>query len=92
MFFYIVYFLTFFYSFLTLFVLNKNKDDLEKQSECWEKVRNSSMTLLDLVNDVPDMSKLESGEIVLKRVPFDLEEVSIDKSAHGENSSEKEAE
>ena len=59
-------------------IADKNKDDLEKQSECREKIRNSSMILLDLINEVLDMSKLESGEIVLEHVPFDLVEVSRD--------------
>ena len=51
-------------------------DDLAKQAECREKVRDSSRILLELVNDVLDMSKLESGEIVLEHVPFDLGDVS----------------
>ena len=41
------------------------KDDLEKQSDCREKVWEASGFLLDLVNDVLDMNKLESGQIQL---------------------------
>lgn len=48
------------------------KDDPEKQSECRRKIRESSRLLMELVNEVLDMGKLESGEIVLEERPFDL--------------------
>ncbi len=57
-------------------IAERFSDDLAKQAECREKVRESSQILLDLVNDVLDMSKLESGEIVLEHVPFDLGDMS----------------
>ena len=47
-------------------------DDLQKQQECRDKVREASGYLLELVNNILDMSKLESGEIVWKDEPFDL--------------------
>lgn len=47
-------------------------DDLDRLAECRGKIRDSSKILLDLVNEVLDMSKLESGEIVLEHIPFDL--------------------
>ncbi len=53
-------------------------DDLEKQKECREKVRNASKILLELVNDVLDRSKLESGEVVLEHVPFDVNSIMKD--------------
>ncbi len=46
--------------------------DLEKQAECRAKIRESAGVLLELVNEVLDRSKLESGEVVLEEVPFDL--------------------
>ena len=51
-------------------------DDMEKQSECRAKVKEASHLLLGLVNDVLDMSKLESGEIVLEEIPFNLSSIS----------------
>ncbi len=50
--------------------------DIEKTKECRRKVRESSNILLELINEVLDMSKLESGEITLEHVPFDLEVIS----------------
>ena len=51
-------------------------DDMEKQKEYRTKVKEASNLLLELVNDVLDMSKLESGEIVLEEVPFNLSSIS----------------
>ena len=51
-------------------------DDIEKQKEYRTKVKEASNLLLELVNDVLDMSKLESGEIVLEEVPFNLSSIS----------------
>lgn len=50
-------------------------DNLEKQADCRGKIRNASTILLELVNDVLDRSKLESGEQVLEYIPFDLKNV-----------------
>ena len=46
-------------------------DDMEKQTEYRTKVKEASHLLLELVNDVLDMSKLESGEVILEEIPFD---------------------
>ena len=51
-------------------------DDMERQTEYRTKVKEASNLLLELVNDVLDMSKLESGEIVLEEVPFNLSSIS----------------
>ena len=51
-------------------------DDMEKQTEYRTKVKEASNLLLELVNDVLDMSKLESGEIVLEEIPFNLSRIS----------------
>ena len=51
-------------------------DDMEKQTEYRTKIKEASNLLLELVNDVLDMSKLESGEIVLEEIPFNLRSIS----------------
>ena len=51
-------------------------DDMEKQTEYRTKVKEASNLLLELVNDVLDMSKLESGEVILEEIPFDLSRIS----------------
>ena len=50
-------------------------DDTEKQTEYRTKVKEASNLLLELVNDVLDMSKLESGEVVLEEIPFNLSSI-----------------
>ena len=50
-------------------------DDMERQTEYRTKVKEASNLLLELVNDVLDMSKLESGEIVLEEIPFNLSSI-----------------
>ena len=50
-------------------------DDMEKQAEYRTKIKEASNLLLELVNDVLDMSKLESGEIVLEEIPFNLSSI-----------------
>ena len=49
--------------------------DLEKQRECRAKIRDASGYLLDLVNNILDMNKLESGEIRLEEKSFDLKKL-----------------
>lgn len=46
--------------------------DMQKQAECRRKIHNSGRLLLDLVNEVLDMGKMESGEVFLEEVPFSL--------------------
>ena len=56
-------------------IAEKYPEDIERQTECRKKVKESSKVLLELINEVLDMSKLESGEIVLESVIFDLNDV-----------------
>ena len=51
-------------------------NDMEKQTEYRIKVKEASNLLLELVNDVLDMSKMESDEIVLEEIPFNLSSIS----------------
>lgn len=54
---------------------DKYYNDINKLTECRSKIRNASKLLLDLINEVLDMSKLENGEVLLEEVPFDLQEL-----------------
>ena len=56
-------------------IADRFPNDAKKQAECRAKIMRSSDFLLDLVNDVLDMSKLESGEMQLEEVPFNLNEL-----------------
>ena len=56
-------------------VANANDGDLAKQRECRQKIWTASGILSELVNEVLDMSKLESGEVKLDLQPTNLVEV-----------------
>ena len=51
------------------------RDDLSRQTECRGKIREASNILQELVNEVLDMSKLESGEIYLEEKPFNIYQI-----------------
>ena len=55
-----------------LAIIDKSPDDLQRQRECLDKIRVSTEHLLSLVNDVLQISKLESGRPTVVREPFDL--------------------
>ena len=48
------------------------RDNLSRQTECRGKIREASNILKELVNEVLDMSKLDSGEIYLEEKPFNI--------------------
>ena len=51
-------------------------DNMEKQTECRAKIKEASHLLLELINEVLDMSKMESDEVVLEEIPFNLNSIS----------------
>ena len=55
-----------------LAIMEKSQDNLERQEECRRKIRVSTEHLLSLVNDVLQVSKLESGRPAAVEEPFDL--------------------
>ena len=51
-------------------------EDMKKQTECRAKIKEASHLLLELINGVLDMSKLESDEVILEEIPFNLNSIS----------------
>lgn len=52
--------------------------DQEKVRTCLEKIRISGSHLLELINDILDMSKIEKGKVELSEAPFCLEKLMED--------------
>lgn len=54
-------------------ILLNNKDSLsDKQIQYLKTIENSGKSLLEIVNDILDMSKLEAGKMELITAPYDL--------------------
>jgi PAS domain S-box-containing protein len=50
-----------------------NQTDLDPDQRAFVgKVQNASRALMNLINDVLDLSKIEAGEVVLEQLPFDV--------------------
>jgi len=58
-----------------LSIAEDHLDDSEKVSECLKKIRVASNHLMDLINDVLDMSKIESGKVNLTESEFSMREL-----------------
>lgn len=56
-------------------IAEDNPEDLERQADCRKKIKTSAEHLLSLINDVLDISKLESGNVELARETFCLTEL-----------------
>ena len=50
-------------------------DQPERVADCLKKIETASAQLLRLINEVLDMSRIESGRIELEQAPFDLQEL-----------------
>lgn len=57
----------------TMAIAANYADDSEKVKECLKKIDTSSKHLLALINDILDMSKIESGKFSLQEEEFGLE-------------------
>lgn len=55
-------------------IAQSNISDTQKATECLNKISQSSRHLLSLINDVLDMSKIESGQMQLNFSPVSLRE------------------
>ena len=53
-------------------IAKRSLDDRERVLDCLNKIDISSRHLLNLINDVLDMSKIESGKLALASGPFNL--------------------
>ena len=58
-------------SILGMIQLIRAKDLGTELEETFDMIRSSSKSLLDIVNDILDLSKIEAGEIDLEALPFD---------------------
>jgi signal transduction histidine kinase/CheY-like chemotaxis protein len=56
---------------MTDLILNNQLSKQEEQ-ENLRIVQSSSLTLLDLINGILDLSKIEAGALTLEKIPFDL--------------------
>jgi len=55
--------------------LAQDDDMPQKSKEYLDKIQSSAKWLLNIINDILDISKIESGKIVLERIPFDLTDI-----------------
>lgn len=56
-------------------IVQNNLDDPEKVKEGLDKIVGASDHLLEIINDVLDISKIESGKMMLANEPFSLSEL-----------------
>ncbi|MCL1849196.1 MAG: bacteriohemerythrin, partial [Clostridiales bacterium] len=55
--------------------LGLSAEDPERMKYCFEKIRNASKHLLGVINDILDISKIESGKFELSLTPFHFEKM-----------------
>jgi signal transduction histidine kinase/CheY-like chemotaxis protein len=56
-------------------LIGKTASDIEKKDYAFDKIENASTHLLGVINDVLDMSKIESGKFELSLVDFNIEKL-----------------
>ncbi|MCI8542677.1 MAG: response regulator [Lachnospiraceae bacterium] len=59
---------------MTEIALHQNQSQ-ERITDCLQKIQSSSGYLLGLINDILDMSKIESGKMKLEKYDFDMQEM-----------------
>lgn len=56
-------------------ISERNADDIEKLRDCRKKIWSASQYLLNLINDVLDMNRLESRKLSLEETDFDMKDI-----------------
>ncbi len=46
-----------------------------RQQDYLEKIKNASHSLLDIINDILDLSKIEAGQLDIEEIPFNLNDL-----------------
>lgn len=68
----------------------KNKGDWDKVEDYMHKIRHAGQQLLTLINDILELSRLESGRNVVKKHEFNIEDCVRESAALFEHQAEKE--
>ena len=56
-------------------IIKKNREDSVRVDDCLNKIELSAEHLLSLINDILDMTKLETDSVTLEKEPFELDQV-----------------
>ena len=56
-------------------IADRHSGDLNRQKECRRHIREASLILLELINDVLDLSKLDARQLNAEEKPFDLKQL-----------------
>ncbi len=56
-------------------IADQYPEDLEIQRKCRNKIRELSGYLVNIVNDILDINKLQSDDFVIQEMPFDIDEL-----------------
>lgn len=56
-------------------IAKSNLDDKERVLDCFKKITLASNHLLAMINEVLDMSKIDTGKMTLRQEPFSMEEL-----------------